>query len=255
MTKSRFKSLLSESTDATETIHGIYNWCDRWCERCSHTEHCTVYKTSNQLPSENPDDLFKSLSMVFEATVEMLKEYSQKMGIDIDSLNDSDYVNDYEVQKYLVRNDDGLALAKQYRKQVGDWLNVLNEKDPLGTEARLQDEMLADCLEVIQWYQYLLEVKMARALMSQKDEEANLLNPYDSLGNAKLLLVAIERNIGAWGYVYQKFREDEDEILDILICLQRLNKYIEHIFPEAKAFIRPGLDCYVKKMRYFAAVK
>ena len=53
---------------------------------------------------------------------------------------------------------------------------------------------------------------------------------------------AVERNIGAWGYVYQKFREDEDEILDILICLQRLNKYIEHIFPEAKAFIRPGLD-------------
>jgi hypothetical protein len=62
------------------------------------------------------------------------------------------------------------------------------------------------------------------------------------LGNAKLLLVSIERNIGAWGYIYQKFREDEDEILDILICLQNLGKKIEQIFPDAQTFIRPGLD-------------
>ena len=34
----------------------------------------------------------------------------------------------------------------------------------------------------------------------------------------------------------------EDEILDILVCLQRLNKRIEQAFPEARAFIRPGLD-------------
>ena len=54
--------------------------------------------------------------------------------------------------------------------------------------------------------------------------------------------VSIERNIGAWGYLYQKFKEDEDEILDILVCLQRLNKRIEQAFPEARAFIRPGLD-------------
>jgi hypothetical protein len=65
-------------------------------------------------------------------------------------------------------------------------------------EIRLQDLMLSDCLAVIQWYHYLIEVKFARALMSQEEEKEEQQNPYDSLGNAKLLLVSIERNISAW---------------------------------------------------------
>jgi len=54
--------------------------------------------------------------------------------------------------------------------------------------------------------------------------------------------VSIERNIGAWSYLYQKFKEDEDDILKILVCLQRLNKRVEQAFPEAHEFIRLGLD-------------
>ncbi|MDR2692147.1 MAG: hypothetical protein LBB73_07660 [Dysgonamonadaceae bacterium] len=68
----------------------------------------------------------------------------------------------------------------------------------------------------------MIEVKFIRVLMSQKEEKEEQQNPYDSLGNAKLLLVSIERNIGAWGYLYQQFREDEDEILDILVILQKI---------------------------------
>jgi hypothetical protein len=34
--------------------------------------------------------------------------------------------------------------------------------------------------------------------MSQKEEKEEEQNYYDSLGNAKLLLVSIERNMGAW---------------------------------------------------------
>jgi hypothetical protein len=48
--------------------------------------------------------------------------------------------------------------------------------------------------------------------------------------------------MGAWGYIYEKFKEDEDKILDILICLQKLEKKINYLFPEARTFIRPGLD-------------
>jgi len=180
--------------------------------------------------------------MVFEATMDMLKEYSEKSGIDFEALKDSDIENEYDRKKYLVRNETGISLAKQYGRQVKYWLDSLKEKDAVGMEIRLQDPMLSDCLEVIQWYQYLLEVKLARALMSQKDEEEEQSNPYDSIGNAKLLLVSIERNIGAWGYIYQKFKEDQDEILDILVCLQRLGKEIERVFPEAQVFIRNGLD-------------
>ena len=242
MNKSQLKSILTEAANNPQAIHGIFNWCNRWCERCNQTEYCTLYKTCTHLPSDGPEDFLKSLSVIFETTMDMLKEYSEKRGIDFESLKKSDFDCEYNQKKYLVRNDAGVSLAKKYRKQVEHWLDSLKNKDSLGVEIRLQDEMLSDCMEVIQWYQYLLEVKFARALMSQKNEEEEQLDPYDSLGNAKLLLVSIERNIGAWGYIYQKFKDDEDEILDILVCLQSLHKKIEQMFPEAQAFIRPGLD-------------
>jgi hypothetical protein len=203
MDTKQFTSILDEIIDNSQTIHGIFHWCDQWCERCSQTKHCTLYQTSTHLPSEKPEDFFKSLSMIFEITLDMLKEYG---------------------------------------KQVKHWFLSLKTKEPFAMEIRMQDPMLSDCMEVIQWYQYLLEVKLARALMSQKDEEEEHSNSYDSLGNAKLLLVSIQRNMGAWGYFYEKFKEDEDEILDILICLQKLRKKIEQLFPEAWTFIRPGLD-------------
>jgi hypothetical protein len=242
MDKTQLKNTLDESADDPQMIRGIFNWCDSWCERCSQTEYCTVYKASAHLPSDKPEDLFKSLSMVFEATMDMLKEFAEENEIDFEALKDSEIKDEYDREKYLIRNDVGVALAKQYGKQVKHWLDSQKKRDVLDMEFCLQDAMLADCLEVVQWYQYFLEVKLMRALMSQKNEEEERLNPYDSLGNAKLLLVSIERNIGAWGYIFQKFKEDEDEILAILVCLQRLNKKIEQTFPEAHTFIRPGLD-------------
>jgi hypothetical protein len=180
--------------------------------------------------------------MIFETTLNILKEYAEKNNIDLESLNDSDIIDEYDRKRYLIRNDTALTLAKEYGKQVKHWFLSLKTKEPFGMEIRMQDPMLSDCMEVIQWYQYLLEVKLVRTLMLQKDEEEEHSNPYDSLGNAKLLLVSIQRNMGAWGYFYEKFKEDEDEILDILICLQKLGKKIEQLFPEAWTFIRPGLD-------------
>jgi uncharacterized protein YwbE len=170
MNKNQFKSILTESANHPETIRGIFNWCDSWCERCSKTAYCTVYKTSAHLSSDNSDDFFKTLSMMFDATIDMIKDYCAKNDIDFESLKDSDIECEYERKKYQIRNDDSVALAKQYGNQVKQWLDSLKSKNPFGMEVRLQDAMLSDCLEVIQWYQYLLEVKLARALMSKKDE-------------------------------------------------------------------------------------
>ena len=242
MDKNQFRNALNQETNNPQTIHGIFNWCDHWCERCKQTKHCSVYKISANLPSDNPKDFFKSLTTIFETTMDMLKEFSLKNDIDFESLEDNlDIKNEYDKEKQRILHDDGIILSKQYGKMVKRWLN-LREKDALEMELHLQDTMLSECIEIIRWYQYLFEAKLTRALMTQKEEEKEGLNPYDSLGNAKLLLVSIERNISAWGYMYQKFKEYEDEILDILVCLQRLNKKIEQTFPEAHTFIRPGLD-------------
>jgi hypothetical protein len=54
----------------------------------------------------------------------------------------------------------------------------LKEIESLDMELRLQDSMLLDCMEVIQRYQYVIEVKLFWALMSQRDEKDEQQTPY-----------------------------------------------------------------------------
>ena len=44
MNKDRLKKLASEK----RFIPGIYNYCDRWCERCPQTSHCLNFACSEE---------------------------------------------------------------------------------------------------------------------------------------------------------------------------------------------------------------
>lgn len=227
-----------EKTELTKpAIRGIFHWCDRWCEKCSQTGLCTLYKNSSSI---TPEEIMESLPEILETAKKMLKDILGKKTANPDALTISDFENEYDWKAHLIRKNDGVVLAKKYRKKVKRWLNSL--KDQLGMEIRMQDHTLSDYMDVIFWYEAMLEIKMERALISKQEEEEESINPYDSLGNAKLLLVSIGRSIEAWSYLYEKFKNDEDLILDILINLKNLSNKIEQIFPEARAFIRPGLD-------------
>jgi len=96
--------------------------------------------------------------------MDMLNEYAEQNEIDLETLQDSDVETEYEKEKNRILNDTGVALTKQYGKQVKQWLDS-QKKDETGMEFRLQDTMLSDCLDVIRWYQYLFEAKLTRALM------------------------------------------------------------------------------------------
>jgi len=45
-----------------------------------------------------------------------------------------------------------------------------------------------------------------------------------------------------WGEMRTGFLAYESEILDILMHLERLRRKAEKVFPDARAFIRPGFD-------------
>ena len=243
MNNSQLKSILTETVKNPQIITGIHNYCNRWCERCTQTSRCSAYQTNDKLPADN-EDFAQSISQLFEATLDMLHEYAEKYNISLDFSEEefAEYEKERERIDDIVQNSAAIVLVKQYRNQVRKWLDLRNDDESVVVEIRLQDPMLADCLEVIQWYQTLLEVKLMRALKSKMEEERLQFESFDSLPTAKLLLVSIDRNIGAWGYLYQKFKDSEDEILEILVCLQRLSKEIEQVFPDARNFVREGLD-------------
>jgi hypothetical protein len=62
------------------------------------------------------------------------------------------------------------------------------------------------------------------------------------LGSAKVALLGIDRSIAAWAILRQGFPDQSDQLLEILVKLDRLRRTGEIKFPEARSFLRPGLD-------------
>ncbi len=64
----------------------------------------------------------------------------------------------------------------------------------------------------------------------------------DSDATAKVALIAVERSINAWASLLKLFKNNENDILDILVILKKIEKLAKNEFPDAMKFIRPGLD-------------
>ena len=66
---------------------GIYNYCDRWCERCVFTSRCMNYALSEQ-EHDNPEArdihnqvFWDKLRGILSATLDMAREKAKEMGI------------------------------------------------------------------------------------------------------------------------------------------------------------------------------
>jgi hypothetical protein len=103
-----------------------------------------------------------------------------------------------------------------------------------------------DALEVIRWFQFMISVKIQRALGSRAHEAENpefwAKVPKDSDGTAKIALIAIDRSIGSWATLLPVFPARQNATLEILALLSRLRVELEQEFPDAWAFVRPGFD-------------
>jgi hypothetical protein len=260
MNKEELKKLAAESNH----IAGIYNYCDRWCERCAFTSRCLNYKMSEEKfgdpESKDIDNaaFWEKLSETFQETLSLLKEMAEEQGIDLDSID-----IDSETDRRDIFEEDTvvhivLHLSKNYMHTVDEWFDndiyhvgdAENEANVEAYTAQIdamsEDDtsMLEDSVEVIRWYQHQIYVKLRRALSSAQDEtfeeEDNF--PKDSDGSAKVALMGIDRSISAWGKVLEYFPWQKEILLGIIADLKRLCQMVEAEFPDARAFVRPGFD-------------
>lgn len=245
-------------------IPGIYNYCDRWCERCAFTSRCLNFEMSAEKFGDS-DSLdiknaafWNKLSEVFQETLTMLKEMAAEQGIDLDSIRIE--AHERERRKF----DENVVhiithMAKTYADMVDDCFGAYVEVSEIvedeahpGSGSQLAQSShgketiaLEESLEVIQWYQHQIYVKIRRALSSAQTENSiEELDefPKDSDGSAKVALIGIDRSISAWGNVLKYFPDLKEKILEIVAHLKSLVYRVEQKFPDARAFVRPGFD-------------
>jgi len=245
-------------------IPGIYNYCDRWCERCPFTSRCLNFELSEEKfgDLENVDisneAFWQKLSETLEETMTMLKEMVEERGIDLESLeiDDSEELDNPFEDKPVVHMT--THMARSYIDIVENWFNdnvYIFEDDGRQlagvyeaeiSEAYSQEDTvsLIDSVEVIRWYQHQIYVKIQRAIHSSQDEEFEIENdfPKDSDGSTKVALIGMDRSISAWGKITKFFPDQKENIIAVITHIDRLRRRTEKKFPAARAFVRPGFD-------------
>ncbi len=254
------KSDLHKLARNPEFIPGIYNYCDRWCERCAFTDRCMQYameqlqRKESGNPSRKSDAFWKSLEASLTLTKDLLADLAKEHGVKLDDRE----LNRMECRRQKKRESTAqhplAKAAADYSTMVDEWFKageaVLREKEEeILDQARLGVEnlnaeiaSLTDVVEILRWYQYQIHVKLLRGLNAESEPGDRGDRPKDSDGSVKVALVAMDRSIAAWMRMRDFFPARTDSILALLVHLDRLRRGAEKEFPKARSFIRPGFD-------------
>ncbi|GAA4410968.1 hypothetical protein GCM10023187_36230 [Nibrella viscosa] len=248
-----------------DVIPGIYNYCNSWCERCLFTQRCQSYlqkKTDEDTKNADPN---ASLVQQLTEALNLTKQYLGKLQQEKESAG-ADEAREAERQaleiqaafrRQQAKQHPVSMLANRYLTSTGHWLHQekslledagRQQLQEVSLEIRSDDEALAilnslkDACEIIRWYRTLIPVKTTSALriLTEPTTDSHLLDYYN--GKAKLLLVSIDHSMAAWETVITLFPDKTDDILDMLALLYTLRREVEALFPDARAFRRPGLD-------------
>jgi hypothetical protein len=272
------KSELRELARSPDFISGIYNYCDRWCERCPFTARCLVYATEKaddvsadpEVHDINSAKFWSRLESMFQEAHEMILEAAEEAGLDLEAVEAEATLGDRDQQRQDAKEHELSLSARRYAEMVQRWFTeefAVEESvhdDTTGKSKNTEDDIdVSDAIEVIRWYQFFVGAKVFRALMGLDDkiaddglaaddifaatelDEAEV--PLDgagddSDGSAKIALIAIDRSSSAWRVMQSSLPEKADSIKPMLLELERLRRMAEQVFPHAKDFIRPGFD-------------
>jgi len=247
-------------------IVGIFNYCDRWCERCPFTDRCLVYQTDLEFPScmgeeEEQERALQFVATRFALTRELLQWKMAKLNVPEPSDAQLASVDaEAEARERRVAQHSLLQAARAYARLVADWF----ESEGTGLRRRVDrlveeldsgadvDALLVEitqvknALDIIQYDRRLIERKLYRGL-DGREWSANHPDPYedpvqnDANGSVKVALVSIDRSEIAWRVIAAWMNADATAGL-VADLLAQLRMQVAREFPDARRFRRPGFD-------------
>lgn len=239
----------------TDYIPGVYNYCNRWCERCTFTKVCRMYADSREFeeehgPQPSMEAVLGHVKEMMEKTMQLLQASAAKHGIELTNLPE---VEDSPLP-LTAEQEELVAWCRQYSDIVRDVfedhkaeirehfseLEKHYEMNLHGVEK--QARKLNDALETIQWYQHFIYVKCRRALLRYPEDSWDDPVQNDANGTAKVMLIACRDSFRAWEVLLVRIEPIHEKVLDVLSILSRILRRTEQLFPHAEEFVRPGFD-------------
>jgi hypothetical protein len=237
--------------DATHArfIPGIYNYCDRWCERCRFAERC--YSRALRLrfedalarglppefthePPEEVEVPADNVARPWLAELERAQEESDPEELErILKQHDADDVR--------AREDPLVRQTAAYRDQALHFVRALGT-----VRHESQDPIVSAALEVIEAQAWAMSGKMFRAVRGLFDRDLDddpLEVQTDANGSAKLMRLLIAESRSAWEVLTSVGHAVADGVpVRMMSDLLALDRDVASRFPRAMAFVRPGFD-------------
>ena len=256
-------------------IPGIYNYCDRWCERCIYTDRCMNFATDKLIRKEIEENTRREKSMkenkdFWDQVNNTIKDAADLIDEEIPLIkkdfqlfdwqeeeDTNEAMKDHREIRQKAESQDLSKWASKYEKAARLWFD--ERKDVLKQEYNsdtknfkvsypsIKDEMilkqLSESVEVILWYHIQIWIKVQRALSSSygEQEDGDYIEgfPKDSEGSAMVAIKGINRSIGAWSYLLGKLVPEKETIKQFVRLLIRLKMDLEKLFPKANEFEWP----------------
>src|SRR5688572_20747045 len=151
---------LIELADNPNFISGVYNYCDRWCERCAFTSRCMVYASEEEDDDGNPEArdinneaFWQKLATIFEEAKQMMTDWAKEAGVDLSQV-DQGAIELREKRRSAAFNDKLAVAATDYAHTVTKWFTgfdqIMNATDVAPNEMETDEaEEIQEAREVI----------------------------------------------------------------------------------------------------------
>ena len=221
----RLKKIIEENIKFEK--ESPYNFCDRWCERCSHNKQmrCKLYQDefeqkitciAHGREPDDPEITEEVMRKQLEDVGEKIEQFMEENEIDLDDIDDPEFEKIREHIEF-VQNNPLNVTAGQYRKRAHQFLKntFYNKKD-------VKSELIYD-FETVAWYHTLLMVKLHRALSGFHepiDEDEFAL--YDAVAQFAICRKAIKESIKALRKLKPYYLEHKNLIVELLALLHNI---------------------------------
>ena len=240
-------------------IEGVFNYCDRWCERCRFQSRCRLYRDTQRLEQ-------MTAGLLDESDLEALDSDD---AFELDGT--SPPVPPGERAEFLESLTDAVAevspaeaarvaaaLDRRGRQQTSHPLS--REAFEYGETARrliavlgpmlraAGDPLALESLETIGRFALLIAVKTRRAVASllppcEELDDDDDFRRLDANGCAKLVRLMVVESRDAWGFLTRLPSVAADGVPAAMIArLDELDQQLARAFPQAMSFVRAGFD-------------
>jgi hypothetical protein len=242
-------------------ISGIYNYCDRWCERCRFQTRCRLFRDLQRMEQVVEGRLDRADLAALASDEEFEAEMEAGMGA-ASARDRAEFLEFLEGADVVAPPEEmaGIHAACDRRSN-------LRTAHPLSREAMeyaqtahrligvlrpmlrgVEDPLARESLETIARFAFFIAVKTRRAAgalisASDDDHEDDEIRQSDGNGCAKLVRLVIAESREAWRLLRQLPSLAADGVPAAMVArLDDLDAHLAAAFPHAMAFVRAGFD-------------